>query len=112
MNIKFRGKTIEVINQSKRENVFTSDWNEYKIRFRHYKDSYKIRVISPKNEELLNKPCANISQALNLSFNAIDGDIAEMEYMKANKLLLIASTNGKFAEEIKRAEAILDKIEY
>lgn len=114
IKIGFRGKMIEVQNQSKRDTTFTTNWNGYQIRLRKNKDAFRIKVISPLSisGEILSDDCKTINDGMHKAFRAIDSDIAEMEYMKKDRWLLIASTNGSFADSVKEAETILSTIEY
>lgn len=112
INIKFRDKILEIENKSKSKTAFTTDWNNYKIRLRKYKNAFRVCVTSPKEEKILADCYTTMESGMKAAFEAIDTDISEMEYITKEKVLLLASTKGSFTPNIKRAEEILASISY
>lgn len=124
MRVKFREKTLNVINQSNKNNEFYTEWNYFVIEiFQNDKRIYADRerwkehryyacVSSPMGSCIVDgSEYPTQSKCLQCAFDNIDIYLREMENMVSEKCQLIES-GEETNEDIKEVEYWLSEIKY
>lgn len=115
MKVKFRGKTLNIKNESDKCNEFYAEWNGYSIKVieneksffnyneEHYKNNkYDLEVINPLGIYIVINYLyfKTISESLQCAFDNIDLDLKEMEEVKNKRDRLIEKYGEETVEEI------------
>ena len=125
MRAKFRGKTLNISNQSSNKNEFCAEWNYYCIEIfqnakKLYSDKefwkehkYYVCVTSPLGSHIVDgREYSTQSKCLQCAFDNIDLDLRELENMVSEKEQLIEEYGKEAIYDIKEAKDWLNKISY
>ena len=125
MRVKFRGKTLNISNQSDKKNEFYAEWNYYCIEiFQNDKNlyldkdywkehRYYVCVTSPLGSCIVDgNEYSTQSKCLQCAFDNIDFDLKELENMVSEKSQLIEEYGDEIIYDIKEAEDWLDIMSY
>lgn len=119
MRVKFRGKTIDISNQSSKKNEFFSEWNYFTInilendkmyyrgKMQYWKEHrYYVIVQNPMGSCIVDGAEASTqSKCLQIAFDNIDSDLLDMESMVTNK-------DAQEMEDVKEVEDWLSRMKY
>ena len=125
MRAQFRGKTLNISNQSNKKNEFYAEWNYYCIEIfqndkKLYSDKefwkehkYYVCVTNPLGSRIVDGSEYSIqSKCLQCAFDNIDFDLKELENMVSEKEQLIEEYGEDAIYDFKEAEYWLEKMSY
>lgn len=126
MKAKFRNKTLDIKNMSKRKNEFYAEWNYYTIEIfkndyhlsfirKEYQKEYKyyVCVTNPMGSCIVDgSEFSTQSKCLQCAFDNIDLDLQELENMVSEKNQLIQEQGEEIRDNIEEAEYWLKNMSY
>ena len=126
MKVKFRKKTLDIENISKKKNEFYAEWNHYCIeifkneyhpnsmRKEYWKEyKYYVCVTNPMGSCIVDgNEFPTQSKCLQCAFDNIDLDLQELENMVSKKNQLIQEQGNEILDDIQEVEYWLKNMSY
>ena len=124
MRVKFRKRTLNIENQSNKNNEFYAKWNYFIIEIfqndrstyidkeRWKEHRYYVCVTDPMGSYIVDgSEYSTQSKCLQCAFDNIDADLIEMENIVSEKNQLIEESE-ETKEDIEEVEYWIDKMKY